>query len=1274
MKTRTRALSILSAFCMLCSLLAAQGFEQPGQLDRTPVLPLLSGTYYYEGYDIPNNRSVFVSAAGVYHYVDNTGNITVGGTTSILTESPYRVVTNGTQATFQFFNNNRNFYTLSSTTLADGSVAPVVDFSVRTGTWFASDVTFTHSFSTGADNAAIFVAGASGPYNPATLLSATNPVFDPTPINDAYAQGIFNSNTIFLSGGAKYGSNPASGRILYDQPVVFVGTNVSAIVNVTNASDQQALAIRDGAAVFLSGGTLSKVGSGTDTISMRSGQVGPSNGLGASTYFYGENLVISSSGATLSTFNMGIGNNTVELVNSTITSTINTSNWTSVFTLSSPVGAPGSNHFSGTNLLINITGTGNNRAIYMGMSEGHTFSLVSSTLNINMAGQVISGSAAPIWIGAVGSSAGNHFYGDNLTINNAYGRLFVLDFGANSITLKNSTILSTGTGKGAAFALAESEAVEARADGYTSIITLENTSVTTTSDHAPVYQQVGRLGRMVVTGGTLTTTGNNAAIIRLVGANDAVDESKFTGIFTNVLLDARRSSAIDLDINANDGTNFGWAGAGGKEVTTLITSDWDFVFQSSTLNGTYAMRIASGAAHNSPYSTWVSVTAFDSEINGLIEMNPGGDVSPKRETSGANLTLQGFRSKFTGGFSITAFPQARKIHQAKLNLTDSSFTGDITATGRGNVIAYFISSTFTGDFNLSGATRTYLDFIDSPIVGAIRLAGTARLENSPGLDVNNRRALLLNSPVTGGIFLAGSSSLDLTFSGLGALVTGGITASDNATGVLRFENQSSVHGNVTVSGNSSVTIVLSDANQISGGLIIRDRARLALATFNGTPIRLNRDIALAGIWGVTGPTTLTGLLDITHPLGTISIENASADILTLRSGLAGNGRLDIASIEGASIGTPEIRVIYDTTRTFTDETENPLILSHPVDYGLAAYILENRPDGAYLVGGLAKGAFGTGGAAVFNSQALAVEDWFAGFNPLNDRLEQLRQANLNALAAGDNRANGDTGAFWLKLRADTTRVDRSAASLDFSSRALTIAAGVDSRWDYADSFLTTGLYVETTGINRDFIGSADGRSIGGGGGVYVSYQRHGGLFLTGIARFAAYETSLNTNAPNNALKASYHTQAAGAALEAGWRFQIKNGWWIEPAWQFSLGFIPGVSYTTESTKPENRIDITFGGTRAIQNAFRVSFGRHIGKNWDFNARALAANVSTSGGKFSAPGMRDTSFTIDGFRFEAAAGLSHPVGRNGRFSIDATTIFASDYTRPVGLTLGYTHRW
>ncbi|MDF9832163.1 outer membrane autotransporter protein [Ereboglobus sp. PH5-5] len=1175
----TRILFILCA--ILPSVLATKAWTQ------TPLLPSENGTYYYMGYDAGNDRYVYstrvattdedtgqVTFSGTYYYVDSTGVTTVGEANDVV-PGPYRAVVNNGENTFQFYNAHAGLATLNPSGTSQ-------DYAVRSGTWSVSDITYT--LTGDADGSGIWLVGYTG-----TTL----------------------------------------------HPVAYTGSNVNVFVTSTANGSRQAISIRSGASLSLSGGTISKVGTANADYSETFYIVGNQEGLGSTAHFRGEDLTIISSGRALETFNQGNGNTFVELYRSTISSTISGANPnTQVFNLNDQQGQGGA-HFYGENLTIDVVNTS-------------TFSI----------------------------------------------RTFGIGYGANTITLKDSTITTAGN-PGPIFRWKTSEGTggyaggnEAMADGLTSVVTLENTTVTSNGVYAPIFHQTGRLGKAIVTNGTLTTTEANSPIIRLVGANDAKDESKFAGLFTNVVLDAQKSSVIDIDMKIKDALNSGEDGGGvGKEVTTLISTTWDFFINSSTLQGTTALRMATAGAHHSPYSNWTNLYVKDSTVKGAIEMHAGLQASGTinvghQETSGANLLVQSHNSHFSGGFYITGTEDARKTHQARIEFFNSTWEGDIVATNRGETVLYFTNSPLENtNFALSGSTNTFIDLINSPITGGISLDGTATLINSPGRDVNGRFATVHNSSITGGFSLAGLSKVDLTFTG-DTVVSNGIQASGSATGTFRFEEGTSINGGVELSGTASITIKFASESQFTGDLVVNDRAKLALSTFAGTPIYLNRSFTLGGIWSVPVKTTLEGSLDLTNQFATIHLPKATEDTLVLASGLTGNGRLAIDAIDGTAFNMDRIRVIEDKTNSLAPDA---LILAHPVEYGLARYTLENQSDGAYLVGGLNNGSFGDGGGAVINTQAMAVEDWFASLASVNHRLSQIRQNNADVFSgvSGASQAQGDAGGFWFEARADSSRVDFDSSFRDFESRTIGLTAGVDARWDFDTATFTAGIFADTSRTDRDFAGTADGRTTSAGGGVYISYHHRKGLFLSAIGRYDIHENTLDSNNHNNALGADFHSQAGGAAFEAGWHFDYGTGWWFEPSYQIALATFPSVSYTTDSTRTANNgYNIETEDGRATQHAFRFAVGKSFAEKWHFRAHLLLASTDASGSELKIKDNNMTnpmytnfgSFTIANDRVEVSVGIARNIGANGRLGLDIAYSEADDYTRPYSVFLGYSHRW
>ena len=991
-----------------------------------------------------------------------------------------------------------------------------------------------------------------------------------------------------------------SGATAIAHPVTFIGTNVDAIVSSTLASSRQAVSARNGGDIYMFGGTIEKTVLPDAT---------------------GTNFAADSSEA--------------------------------IYLVGNQEGHGSSSHFYGEDLTIIADGP-NIGAITMG-NGNNTVTLKRSTITVN---NTRGNTSQAIYLNDAENLGGNHFYGENLLITNASGRAVALGVnGENSFTLVSSTLINNGIGA----AIGLNATAASTGDRLTSSVLLEDTTILTTANYSPIFQQIGNRATLTVTDCTLTTTGVGSTGIRLVAQNDNYDSTRNTVTIKNSLLEAKNASAIDVNIDAANTTNYGQAGGGAKNIGTKVEDSYSIIIQSSTVMGSVAaLRVASGGSGTSPFTNFTDVYIYNSTFSGGIQMAAGALTG---FTCGASLTVTASNAIFDGGINITGSTPFRRSNQAIFWVYDSTWTGNIDLTNRGNLTLQFKDTPIEGALSASGSSQVQLRLTNSPITDGITTAGTAEVTGT-----------ILGEGVVKSITAHGGL-IDLTLDNAPAE---GIAADGTGRVALRIGGDVAFGNGLQLSGNGAIGITLRNTARLDSDITILDRATFSLATALKDDITLAGDITLGGIWQIPSKTMLAGNLALTGSLGTIAIASASPDILTLTHGLSGNGRIDIQAIDGITLGTDEFRVIHDPTGTFTSATSATFILSHPVDYGLAAYDLENRPDGAYLVGGLGAGTFGSGGAAVFNSQALAAEDWFASLAPVNRRLGQLRQSNVDlftgASTAG-SRAHGDSGALWLQSRIETTTVNRPGASLDFTSRTIGLTAGVEALWDLDDATFSTGAFADATRISRDFYGTADGRATGVGGGVYALYHNRKGLHIAAIARYDACENDLNTNNPNNAMSANYHTQAGGAALEAGWRFMREDGWWFEPAFQIAFASLPGVTYTTSSNRSGNIVRITVDDASATQQYFRFSLGRNLNQNWSFRGHAAAAYTSVTGGKFTATGIDNKAdFTVSGLRVEASAGFARLMGRSGRLTIDATTTHAANYKRPYGISIGYAHLW
>jgi len=1000
---------------------------------------------------------------------------------------------------------------------------------------------------------------------------------------------------------------------------------------------------------------------------------------------------------------------------------------------------------TGTNLLIATTTTAYQA---LALRDGATAILRDTIITQTQTGTAANSSATnntteAILITDTAGQRGSHLYADGIAITVQNTRAIAIGQGANTVTLKNGTLDSTANAAAITFHPA--------GDTTERAVALENFAITTTGSNAPALHYVGDYARFSLTSGTITTTGDGSPALRLVNArntqvNNGVTTynslSKFDAEFRDATITSLAGAGIDINYDPMSAAYGQRPAEVARAATSWFEGVYDIRLYDTTLAGALAaIRLAASGSAAAPFYTNVNLFLYDSTLNGAIQMLAGDNTT---YSSGVRLALTGSSSTLNGDITLDGNAAASRSHQAIITLENSAINGTLRSATRGEFHLRLTDTPISGALALSGSSLAFLDLARSAISGGIALADNATLNGtlrsttiSNALTATGAGVISLSPDNSAnGITATGASFLSLSLDA--STIAGGINATDNAALTLTLENASAITGGVTLSGSAALTITLRDParsaasaaasansaastapaatarfSRLEGDITIADRATFALAaaTASTTPVTLSNNLSLAGTWLITTPIRHTGALTLTDPRATIAISNAATDSLTLANGLTGAGRLDILSIDGSTLGAPEIRVIHDETNTFTTATTAttaPLRLSRPVDYGLAAYTLQNRPDGAWLVGGLSGASYGSGGAAVFNTQALAAEDWFASLAPAQRHLEQLRAAATFMGSAGvppadegrpDPRpergqgqgagrtlsadgtpalpktAAGDAGSLWLVTSAATTRVSRDSAALTFTQRAFSIAAGADTRWDLDASTLTTGIYAATTRTLRDFTATADASTITVGAALYAQWHHRNGLHLAAIGRLDTHKNALDTHVPNNALSADYNTQTQGLSLEAGWRLaHPRTGWWIEPTLQFAAAKFPSVAYTTRSNKPANIIPISIADARATQTLLTLALGKPLNENWSLSARVAAARVATNGGAFTAPNLTRADFTISGNRLETALTLERRIGPNTRLTLDAAHVAARDYNRPLTITLGYLHLW
>jgi outer membrane autotransporter protein len=561
------------------------------------------------------------------------------------------------------------------------------------------------------------------------------------------------------------------------------------------------------------------------------------------------------------------------------------------------------------------------------------------------------------------------------------------------------------------------------------------------------------------------------------------------------------------------------------------------------------------------------------------------------------------------------------------------------------------NSTLTGDIIALSRARIDLTARSTTLDGSLRAEGDAATIN----------ATFDASTITGAIAGNGGSTLDLAFDG--ATIHRGVELSGSATAIVRLANSSTLAGAITINDNATLDARLDPSSSFAENLFIDRGATFRIAVSGGGSATLPGMALLGHIQLDVAKTTITGPLILGSDAG-ITLANVTGGDLTLAAGVTGTGLLAIESIDLAALTQTEIHVIDDQTRQMSPDAFT-LAGSGTIDLGIAAYTLENHPDGAWLVGGAERGSYGSAFGAIYNTRAAAVGDFFQSLAPVHDHLADLR-----------TRPDSPRGTFWAAARAGSLRADTDGIFPAFDQTSAGLIAGGDTHWETAaGSTLTTGFFADISYVDRDFTNDADGATTSHAAGLYAAWRHPAGWFAAAAARFDAQKHDFTAAT----MSADYRANAIGASLELGHRFTSPaHAWWFEPSVQAALVSLQSATYTTDSASPAT---VHASGLRATRARVQARAGwLPPGGLLRFHA-ALACTADDTGGgdiRISSPGINTLPpmrRVLEGRHVEAALGAACNLGRGSlHLDLSATLGDRDDYTLPWRLSLGYTHAW
>lgn len=164
--------------------------------------------------------------------------------------------------------------------------------------------------------------------------------------------------------------------------------------------------------------------------------------------------------------------------------------------------------------------------------------------------------------------------------------------------------------------------------------------------------------------------------------------------------------------------------------------------------------------------------------------------------------------------------------------------------------------------------------------------------------------------------------------------------------------------------------------------------------------------------------------------------------------------------------------------------------------------------------------------------------------------------------------------------------------------------------------------------------------------------------------FTVYDTN------SNKITGDFNNTGVALSAEYGRKNALKNGWYIEPQAQFTLGYLGGDSYTAS-----NGIEVNQSGIKSTVGRVGFNIGKEIGSKGIFYAKANL--LHEFGGSYNVT-MTDSTGRVkvsDSFNdtwFEYGVGAAFASGKNSHVYFDVERSSGSDFTKDWQWNIGA--RW
>ena len=772
--------------------------------------------------------------------------------------------------------------------------------------------------------------------------------------------------------------------------------------------------------------------------------------------------------------------------------------------------------------------------------------------------------------------------------------------------------------------------------------------------------------------GILTGDPNNADTNRIFNIKNAdiyVDstQSSATGI-QNTFAGSVNMGDVDITVKAAQNA------FGIDTYSNSVTNLGNVTVNASTVDNDASTVWAAGikAYGSEVNANTVNITA---ESNNYANLGINAQGNSKIEFNGGQITLS--NGKRTAGLGVYADAYVESTGYLKIKAKNAKVNYGVQAEG--DKVNVKLANT---DMELSNGEQN----IGIVSAGGAKVTADYLKVTASGGSKSNYGVYSVGSEIT-------IADADITTSGtqaVGVMSTGTTKITESAK--INSEKIAYANGQTAnidfekslIADNGTASQILASAGGAvninstgEGTVIYRGVTRFADDVDNTINMNLNN---VQSVWNLTGSSELTDFNSANNSLLDMTQDSGAYSNVTVNGNMTGNGGIIKMDIDETKNANNSDRLYVNGTHSGT----------HYIDINPGGTNFDGKSAvGTVLVSvGTETGEFkakDSEGTLFWNSYDLTqqdsttggyTKDWVVsewtqkdepttsvdtilGANALNYHTWRAENDQLMR-RMGELRNNGtDVEGAWFRVHGSKINRDDS---MSFENKYTTYELGYDQITKQTDDMVRyTGAalsYTDGSGTYERGNGENHSKAIA----FYNTDIYNSGHYLDLVFKYANMDNDFNVyDTNNNKISGEYKNTGISVSAEYGRKNDLKNGWYVEPQAQLTLGYFGGDEYETS-----NGISVDQSGIASVLGRIGFNIGKQIGDSGVIYAKANLLHEFAGDYDIdmydSAGNHRAESASFNDTWFEYGVGAALKTGKNNHLYFDFVKTAGGDFEK------------